>query len=399
MKKKWLAVLLCTCLAFAGCGSSGEEEGEEVSKNDGKGQSGSLLSGNKAPTSTPVDSENDSQDGAGLGDLDVPDINNPAEETGAYWRPQGSVVLGQYIGVSVSEEKAEVSDESVQSEIDYLLEQNSEPRAIEGRNIVEKGDYVCVDYTLWINGEQVDEITEEYLTVGDDYYDFEESLPGAYIGESKTTECEVEDYAHSEYIGQTGTYIVQIKSINERIVPELTDAFIAEKTDFETVEAYRQDIYDTLLEEAKEQARSRERVAAFEKIMEDSTFTGISDADVQSYVDETVAYHEQYAAMWGTELEQLVSLIYGETYEEFLAVAKEDGEYAVKQYLILDAVIEDAGIKLTDEEYDKALAEYAAENDFASAEEVEDTYYKEDLVEQFLRDKAYDMIVESMIVG
>ena len=329
----------------------------------------------------------------------MPDVNNPAEDTGAYWRPQGSVVLGQYIGVSVSEEKAEVSDESVQSEIEYLLEQNVEPRAIEGRNIVEKGDYVCVDYTLWVDGEQVDEITEEYLTVGDGYYDFEESLPGTYIGESKTAECEVEDYMHSEYLGQTGTYIVQIKSINERIVPELTDAFIAEKTDFETVEAYRQDIYDTLLEEAKEQARSRERVSAFEKIMEDSTFTGISDADIQSYVDETVAYHEQYAAMWGTQPEQLVSLLYGETYEEFLAVAREDGEYAVKQYLILDAVIEDAGIKLTDEEYDKALAEYAAENDFSSVEEVEDTYYKEDLVEQFLRDKAYNMIVESMIVG
>ena len=52
----------------------------------------------------------------------------------------------------------------------------------------------------------------------------------------------------------------------------------------------------------------------------------------------------------------------------------------------------------TDEEYTKALAEYAAENDFSTPEEVEETYYKEDLVEQFLRDKAYDMIVDSMIV-
>ncbi len=47
----------------------------------------------------------------------------------------------------------------------------------------------------------------------------------------------------------------------------------------------------------------------------------------------------------------------------------------------------------------KALAEYAAENDFSTPEEVEETYYKEDLVEQFLRDKAYDMIVDSMIVS
>lgn len=394
MKKRWLAVLLCTCLVFAGCGSE-SEEGEEVLNNDQKGQSGSLLAGNKNPT--PTSAPDDSQGSSGLGDLDVPNVDG--QETGAYWRPQGSVVLGQYLNVSVDKVKAEVSDENVQSEIDYLLDQNSEPRPIEDRNIVEKGDYVCVDYTLWVEGKQVDEVTEEYLTVGDNYYDFEESLPGAYIGESKTTECEIEDYAHSEYVGQTGTYIVQIKSINERIVPELTDAFIAEKTDFQTVEAYRKDIYDTLLKEAEENARSEERTAAFEKIIEDSTFTGISDADIQSYVDETIAYYEQYAAMWGTDIEFIVSLFYGVSYDEFLKIIREDGEYAVKQYLILDAVIEDAGIKLTDEDYAEALAQYAAENDFASAEEVENTYYKEDLVEQFLRDKAYNMIVDSMIIS
>ena len=78
-------------------------------------------------------------------------------------------------------------------------------------------------------------------------------------------------------------------------------------------------------------------------------------------------------------MESIVSLFYGTSYDEFLVLAKEDGEYAVKQYLILDAVIKDADIKLT--------------------EEVEETYYKEDLVEQFLRDKAYDMIVDSMIVS
>ncbi len=245
----------------------------------------------------------------------------------------------------------------------------------------------------------MDEITDEYLTVGNGYYDFEESLVGAFIGESKTTECEVQDYAHSEYVGQTGTYIVNIKSINELIVPELTDAFIAEKTDFDTVEAYRQDIYDTLMAEATEDAKSKERVSAFEKIMENSTFSGISDADIQSYVDETIQFYEQYASMWGMDVESIVSLFYGTSYDEFLVLAKEDGEYAVKQYLILDAVIKDADIKLTDEEYTKALAEYAAENDFSTPEEVEETYYKEDLVEQFLRDKAYDMIVDSMIVS
>ena len=88
----------------------------------------------------------------------------------------------------------------------------------------------------------------------------------------------------------------------------------------------------------------------------------------------------------------------GGTYEEFIALAKEDGEYTVKQNLILNAVIQDAGITLTDEEYTTALTQYAAENDFDSPEAVEEYYYKEDLVVHFRQNKAYDMIVDSIVV-
>ena len=203
---------------------------------------------------------------------------------------------------------------------------------------------------------------------------------------------------YGEYEGQTGTYIVQIKSINELIVPEVTDAFIAENTDFSTLEEYRQDIYNTLLKDAEAQAVNDQRVAAFEKIMADSTFSGLSDADVQSYVDEVTENYEQYASSWGMDFDTFISIFMGATKDEFTALAKEDGEYTVKQYLILDAVIQDANITLTDEEYTTALTAFAAENDFDSPQAVEEYYYKEDLVQQFRRDKAYDMIVDSIVV-
>lgn len=398
MKKKLVAVLLCGCLAFTGCGSgSGDGEETNANNNSEKGQSGSLLSGNKnnnSSTATPApddgaDTPNDS--------TDTPDDGTEASQ-GAYWAPQGSVVLGTYVGVTVDKVDAVVSDENVEYEINYLLDQHSEPVEITDRNTVENGDYVCVDYTLYVGGEEIDVVEDEYLTIGNGYYDFEDELVGAYISESKTVECEIEDYVYSDYVGQTGTYVARIKSINQLVTPELTDEFVAENTEFDTVEAYRQSIYDTLLAEAEQDAKDDQIVAAFEKIIADSTFTGLDDADVQSYVDEVVAYYEQYASMWGMDLESLASMFFGATYDEFIEMAREDGEYAVKQNLILDAVVEDAGIKLTDEEYTTALTEYAAENDFDSPEAVEEYYYKEDLVEHFLRNKAYDMIVDAIVV-
>ncbi|MDE6874791.1 MAG: hypothetical protein K2P87_10095 [Lachnospiraceae bacterium] len=392
MRKRWLAMLLCGCLVFTGCGSEGEEDKETSGENEPPRESGGLLSGNRgndekddAPSATPEGGTEDDDEG-------------DTASSGAYWQPQGSVVLGNYIGVTVNKVEAEVTDADVQSEIDYLVNQHSEPREITDRNVVESGDYVCVDYTLMVGGEEVDAVQEEYLTVGSGYYDFEEQLVGLYLSESKTIECEIADYVYGEYEGQTGTYIVQIKSINELIVPEVTDAFIAENTDFSTLEEYRQDIYNTLLKDAEAQAVNDQRVAAFEKIMADSTFSGLSDADVQSYVDEVTENYEQYASSWGMDFDTFISIFMGATKDEFTALAKEDGEYTVKQYLILDAVIQDANITLTDEEYTTALTAFAAENDFDSPQAVEEYYYKEDLVQQFRRDKAYDMIVDSIVV-
>lgn len=391
MKKKWLAMLLCGCLAFTGCGSDGEDG--EVSNNGGEQrESGGLFSGNRGnDTPTPTTAA-DPDDGTKDGD------GGDAVSEGAYWAPQGSVELGQYLGITVDKVEAVVADEDVQYELDSLLEQHAETVEITDRNVVEDGDYVGVDFTLMVGGEEVDAAQDEYLTAGGGNYDFDMQLAGLYLNESKTFECEIQDIMYNDYIGQTGTYIVQIKSINKQVLPEMTDAFIAENTDFSTVAEYRQDIYDTLLKEAEEDAQDDQVNALFQKIMDNSKFTGISDADIQSYVDEVVAYYEQYASMFGMDLNSIISVFMGATYDEFIALAKEDGEYTVKQNLILEAVVKDAGITLTDEEYTAALAEYAAANDFESPQAVEDYYYKEDLVQHFRLDKAYDMIVDAMIV-
>ena len=132
MKKKWLAVLLCGCLIFTGCGSS--DDGEETSGGDGnKGESGSLISGNK---NNSTNGQEDPGSATKAPDSSETDKDGEDAQTGAYWHPQGSVVLGQYVGISVDKVVPEVKDEDVQSEIDYLLDQSSEPKVIEDRNVV-----------------------------------------------------------------------------------------------------------------------------------------------------------------------------------------------------------------------------------------------------------------------
>lgn len=388
MRKKWIVMLLCGCLALSGCG--GKDEDETVNNdNNNKGQSGSLLN--------PGGNSGDNNVTPGVGG-DQENNDNPGIATGAYWDPEGSVTLGKYLGVEVEKVSYEVTDEEIEAEIDYFLRSNAELLEVTDRNTVESGDVVKVDYTLSIGGEEIDSSEGEDVEIGGEYYDFEEELIGAFVGESKTVEKEISDTYYSNYLGQTGTYIVNIKAIQTRIIPELTDETVASFTDYSTVEQYRESVFNELEQQKIEEAQERQVNLMFDAIIADSTFTGISDADKQSYVDEMVEYYSSYATYLGFELKDFIDMYFNFSYEEFLNLAQEEADIVIKQNLIQDAVVKAENLEVSDQEYTDYLAAYAAENSFDSPEDAENEFGKDAFLQVILRDKAYELLVNSMIV-
>ena len=390
MRKKWIVMLLCGCLVLSGCGGKDEDDETVNNDNNNKGQSGSLLNpGNN-------NSNNNNVTPGVEGDQEGND--NPSGSQGAYWDPEGSVTLGKYLGVEVEKVSYEVTDEEIEAEIDYFLRSNSELLEVTDRNTVESGDVVKVDYTLSIDGEEIDSSEGEDVEVGGQYYDFEEELIGALVGESKTVEKQISDTYYSNYLGQTGTYIVNIKAIQTRVIPELTDETVASFMDYSTVEQYREGVFKELEQQKIEEAQDQQVSLMFDAIIADSTFTGISDADKQSYVDEMIEYYSSYATYLGFELKDFIDMYFNFSYEEFLELAQEEADFMVKQNLIQDAVAKAENLEVSDQEYTDYLANYAAENSFDSPEDAEKEFGKEAFLQVILRDKAYELLVDSMII-
>ena len=390
MRKKWIVMLLCGCLVLSGCGGKDEDDETVNNDNNNKGQSGSLLNpGNN-------NSNNNNVTPGVEGDQEGND--NSSGSQGAYWDPEGSVTLGKYLGVEVEKVSYEVTDEEIEAEIDYFLRSNSELLEVTDRNTVESGDVVKVDYTLSIDGEEIDRSEGEDVEVGGQYYDFEEELIGALVGESKTVEKQISDTYYSNYLGQTGTYIVNIKAIQTRVIPELTDETVASFTDYSTVEQYREGVFKELEQQKIEEAQEQQVSLMFDAIIADSTFTGISDADKQSYVDEMIEYYSSYATYLGFELKDFIDMYFNFSYEEFLELAQEEADFMVKQNLIQDAVAKAENLEVSDQEYTDYLANYAAENSFDSPEDAEKEFGKEAFLQVILRDKAYELLVDSMII-
>ena len=411
MKKKMFAVLLCGCLMFTACGS----EKETDTTNSGNREAGSLL--NNAFGVNGSNTDHDSEDKkdpsenseASQGNSDTSQENSGASENtgdstdvtaGAYWAPQGTVVLGQYLGIEVDKVVVEVTEEEVQEEIEYFLEYQSELQEVTNRATIESGDTVNLDYALAIDGTEIETYDAYDVEIGSgEFPEIEEKLIGLSSGTTQEiTALIVDEYNYPDYVGKEGVWTITINAIQQRVTPELSDELVAENTDYATVEEYKQGLYDELYASKEAAAADEQIVAVFEQIIANSTFSGLSDADIQSYADEMVSYYEEYAAMYGLDMESFITLFYGSTYEDFLQMAKEQGEYVVKQNLILEAVLEAEGVELTEQEYTEGLTQYAANYGYESPEEFEAAAGTEEVENVLLMDKVYDLIVDSIVV-
>lgn len=144
-----------------------------------------------------------------------------------------------------------ITDERVEEALSTVVERQAEWTELEETS-AEEGDAVLIDYApLDDEGERVEDDGEKDhpLLLGSDgnLPEFNAALVGMQAGEE--TDIEVNypvDYANEELKGSTRTIRVEVKQVRRKSVPELTDEFAAEHTQFENLEELRSDAREQL---------------------------------------------------------------------------------------------------------------------------------------------------------
>ena len=130
------------------------------------------------------------------------------------------------------EPAAEVTDEEVENLIDSQRESRKELQEITNRSAVQEGDVVNIDYVGRIDGEEFDGGSAEgyNLEIGSGSFieGFESGLIDQRVGDTVTLELTFpEDYGDSTKAGVDAEFEVTINSIQQYVVPDLTDDFVA----------------------------------------------------------------------------------------------------------------------------------------------------------------------------
>lgn len=270
------------------------------------------------------------------------------------------VTLGTYKGVEVDKIEISVTDEEVEADLKQQQENNS--RVVTVERPVTDGDIAVIDYEGFADGVAFDGGKgEDYsLTIGSHSFidNFEEQLIGKNAGE----ECEVnvtfpEEYHAKELAGKPVVFKVTVKEVKEKQLPELNDEFAGEVSEFETLDAYKEDIRKKLTEKKEAEAKNEKEDAVITAVIENAQME-IPEAMVETQQRQIVDEFAQRLQMQGLSMEQYFQFT-GLSYQHMLEQVKPQAERKIKSRLVLEAVVAAENIVATEEDYEEEIKRMA----------------------------------------
>jgi len=268
------------------------------------------------------------------------------------------VTLSGYDGLRVEVETPTIGDDRIDAQVENLRERFAD--LAESSTPLIDGDYASIDISGSVNGEAVPELTAtDFLyEVGADMIvqaldvELRGKKPGDILEFSDTLPERFGDAA-----GQTVSFRVLVKETKRKVLPELTDDWVSEVSEFDTLDALRGDMRNRLELVGKVQAQ----MALRDRVLE--TLAELVDIEAP----ETLVREEMERRLhdFAHRLEQQGATISqylvatGQEQDAFVAELREGSIQGVKADLGLRAVVAQESLEATADELDAEIERLA----------------------------------------
>lgn len=273
--------------------------------------------------------------------------------------------LPTYKGIALQREKAEVDASKVDETIDNIAEQFASFDEVEGRPIA-RGDLVQVDYEGTVDGQSIEELSEETKGLGtrEDFWvradenaflpEFADGLPGANVGDELTISVAFpDDFAAGALAGKQGEYKVKVKGIREKKLPERDDTFF-KRLGVDDEANLRERIEADLKQAAEQRETSRLRNAIIDELIKELA-VDLPPSAVSRETSQIIQDVIRENSERGAKEDQLM-----EKKDEILEMAGRNAETRVKAQFVLDRIADEEKITVSPQEMRAHLERMAA---------------------------------------
>lgn len=312
------------------------------------------------------------------------------------------VTLGEYKGIAITR----VSDASVEAQIQSMLESKAE--LVEVNRPAQKGDTVNINYVgmkddVAFEGGTDDSEAGTNVTIDDNggglIPGFADGLIGASAGDNIDLNLTFPDpYKNNpDLAGQDVVFHVMVHSVKESVLPELTDEFIQENSDYQSVEEYRTALRDAMNQETFYQQILDSLVASCE--VENYPEDRIQQTK-ENFVNYYTSYAQYYGSLLGMDTEAALKYMFNVDSVQALEEAGETYAYnVVKQQLILEKIAEVERLSVSDERYNTEIEKYAKQYNYNTVEEFLQEYKEEDVRQSILMDVVMEFCIDNAVIS
>jgi trigger factor len=264
------------------------------------------------------------------------------------------VIVGGYASLRVTVERPEATEDDITAQIDRLREQASELVAVD--RPAADGDHVSIDITGKQNDEEQPGLTaDDYLYevgTGAVVPELDDELRGAKVGDILEFTA-----AHPDPDEDPIDFRVLVKAVKEKVLPEVTDEWADENSEFSTVEELRTDIATraALVKQVRAQMQFRERTAAaLAELVTEELSESLVGQEVQTRLQDLAMRLQAQ----GMGIEQYLQFS-GRSVEDLMEELKVAADEAVRVDLALRAVAEAEELDISDEELEDEIVHIA----------------------------------------
>ena len=235
----------------------------------------------------------------GVEPVDTPDIRDVLVEEGQPLKFTASFETvppfdpGDYSALRLRRPKVTIEEDAVNQALERLRQRAARYEPVEGR-AVEAGDTVDVDLVRETPGAPADRHDGVSIEIGASANPpgFDDQVIGMTVGEEKHFPLVYpEDYSMSELAGKSANYVVTLKGIKKRVVPDLDDEFAKDVGDFEHLDALRARVRADLTAEAEGGAEREVRNDLLRQLAARVTFEipdALIDREIERRTEEFV---------------------------------------------------------------------------------------------------------------
>lgn len=304
-----------------------------------------------------------------------------------------------YKGLTATRKSAEVTEEEIDREIKNVQERNSRMVTVEDRE-AQDGDIAVIDFDGSVDGVPFEGgKAENYsLTLGAGQFipGFEEQVIGHHTGEEFDISVKFpDDYQAADLAGKDSVFKIKLHEIKTKELPEVDDDFVKDVSEFDTLEAYRQDVKEKLAKTKETEAQDDVENQLIDQLIEKMK-ADIPQAMFENRIDEDIREFAYRLQAQGLDID---------TYMKYTGMDKDSirqqfqpqAERQVKVRLVLEKIAGLEDIQPSEEEIN-AEYEKMAKNYEMDVDKVKSFIPQEELVKDIAVEKAINLVRDSAVV-